>query len=243
MIERIRNKEWERINSSLAKINPNVSYEECRRYACEDIIKNLTTLPKNLPSFYKLSKEKDFHFIGRVDTQLFYDNNDLDSYLNDFYKRSFASFSIVNNKNISRYKGRYFYIYDIQPTDIVHIFPLDSDSQRHAEKEEELTWMPSLWLTLDDLENLSRKLAVYNQITCKTSNIGKPIAILGFNQEESDIRDFAKKSRLSYILVHSDEDAVDYDKDLLYDFFKLKEVSTIIESQFGFKVSQLYYTD
>lgn len=241
MIKRIRDTKWERKNSSLARINPNASYEQCRKYACEDIVKNLTILPSNLPSFYELPRETDFHFIGRVCNQIC--EATIEEYLEDFYTRDFAGFSIVNNKNISRYRGRYFYLYNIKPTDIAHIFPIDCDSQRWATSEEKLTLMPSLWFTLSDLEQISEKLGVYNQITCKTSKIGEPIAILGFNQENSDIRKFANESGLSYILIHSNENAIDYGKDLLYDFFKLKQISEIFESKFGFKVSQLYYED
>lgn len=181
MLKRIRSKTWEIEQSSLARNSKSltVTYEQCRKYACEDITNNLMHIPKDISSILEIPKGTDFHFIGRIDTSI--SSNIPRGYYKDFERRSFASFSIINNKNISRYEGGLFFIYDINPEDIVHIFPMDSNTYVTAEQEDDLTILPSLWITLEELEKLTLELKVYSQITCNTKRNGKiikPVAVI-----------------------------------------------------------------
>lgn len=244
MLEQLKSKEWEIQQSSLAKISKHeVSYHQCRRYACEDIARNLTHLGEDLPFIVEIPANTDFHFIGRVDTS--WGNNTPFTYYNSFEDRTFISFTTINNMNISRYKGKIFFAYNIIPEDIVHIFPMDSDTSKEAKCEEDLTPLPSLWLTLQELEDITAELGIYNQITCKTKRNGKilkPFAIIVFNELDEYTQEVAKKFGIGCIIVHPDKEAINYDKDLLYDYFQLKFVSSKMKEKYDLEdVRYLFY--
>lgn len=217
---------WEIEHSSLAKKNVNkeiLSYNLFRKYACSDIVKNLTHIKLNGESIIELPKGTDFHFVGRVDTNAS-DSYQPNPYYRSFKEREFISFSIINNSNISHYMGYVFFVYDILPQDIVHIFPCDSFTDVKANSEQKLTPLPSLWLTLKELEDISFKLRVYNQITCKTKRNGKilkPYAVIsfcGFGSEKDKMpQEIANRFGIPCIRVYPNEDAVNYGDDLLLD--------------------------
>ena len=246
MFEHLKSQEWEIQHSSLAKISEHkVTYEQCRRYACEDIVRNLTHLPDDFPFILEIPENEEFHFIGRVDTTCWADNNPT-SYYKTFENRDFVAFSTINRKNISRYRGRkVFFVYNILPEDIAHIFPLDCDSITDADSEEKLTPLPSLWLTLQDLNDVTTQLEVYDQITCKTKRNGqilKPFAVIGFDELDEYIKKVAKDFGIGCIVVHPDKQAINYDKNLLQDYFQLKYVSKKMNEIFGIDgLNYLYY--
>lgn len=229
-------KEWETQNSSLAKIEgEGLTYKECRKYACEDIVKNLTHLPRKLPPVLEIPKDTDFHFIGRIDTSDGRIHNSPEHYFRGFELRKYIAFSIINRKNISRYRGNLFFIYNICKEDIVHIFPCDSDTYGSAKSEETLTELPSLWLTLSELEEMTNNLGVYNQITCKThrrKKIIKPVAVLAIDKIDGYTREIAKKFGLSCIIIHPDERAINYKRDLLYDLDSLESVIKKLQKKY-----------
>lgn len=237
----LKSKEWEIQKSTLAKVsNKEVTYKECRRYACEDIINKLTKVSK-LGQVFDIPKGKEFHFIGRIDTNIY--SNEPDRYYKSFKDRSFVAFSIINNKNISRYRGGVFFAYDILPEEIVHIFPADSSTITDAKKEDELTRIPSLWLSLDELEDLTLNLGVYNQITCKTKRNGKiikPSAVIAFGNASILPYQVAKKFNLPCIRVNPDEDAVEYTGDLLYDK-KIYEVADNMQQLYDLDLRDILF--
>ena len=97
------------------------------------------------------------------------------------------------------------------PKEIVHVFPADSDTEQYAENEEELTFLPSFWLKLNELEELTNLLGVYNQITCETKRDGeiiKPYAVVAFGEIDEKISEIAKNFNIKCILVHPDENAI-----------------------------------
>lgn len=237
-----KSKEWQIQNSSLAKTNNRVTYDQCRKYACEDICKKtmITTISREF--IIEIPKEKEFHFIGRVSTVIHSEKYKVETYYNDFKKRDFISFSTISNKNISHYPGKAFLAYNIFPEDIVHIFPLDSGTLQDAKLEEELTWVPSLWLTLEDLEKQTNRLKVYNQITCKTKrkgNIIKPIAVIAFNEINEEIKQIANEFQIGCIIIHPDKNAINYTKDLLFDKNQLAFSNEIMKLEYGIEVSLL----
>lgn len=245
LMEEFRTKEWQVKHSSLAKITKcEVTYEQCRKYACEDISSRLTHPVKIGDTFIiEIPKGVDFHFIGRVDTSR---GGDVSSYYKDFEDRDFISFSTINNRNISRYRGQEFFVYDIFPEEIVHIFPMDSDTDKYAKSEEKLTCLPSLWLTLNDLESLTEELEVYNQITCKTKRNGqilRPFAVIAFGEMTEKTERLANEFGIDCIIVHPNEDAINYERDLLYDCWQLGSVSTKMEKLYEMSVSGLLYLD
>lgn len=240
----IKKREWEVSHSSLAKISEKeVTYEECRRYACEDIVKNLTKLPDtNAPFVVEIPANTEFHFIGRVATG-FWGTSDLKGYNESFITRKYISFSTINHKNVSRYHGRRFLVYDIEPDDIVHIFPMDSSTETMAKSEKQLTILPSLWLTMHELEDLTLKLKVYNQITCKTKRnkkILRPFAIIAIGELDEETEKIAKRFGIRCIIIHPNADAVEYTGDLLYDWWKLQEVSEKMKELYGMNTRVLY---
>ena len=216
----LKSKEWEVKKSSLSRNSDReVTYEECRKYACNHIVSNLTSISCAKSQVIEIPRGSEFHFLGRVDTNIYINVPDI--YYKSFKSRNFAAFSVINNKNISRYKGGIFFVYDILPEEIVHIFPTDSSTIKDAKSEEELTLIPSLWLNLEDLEALTLKLGVYNQITCKTKRNGeiiKPRAVLAFGEQADEAIQIAKDFGLICIKVYPDEDAIEYTQDLLYDY-------------------------
>ena len=46
---KLKSVEWEISRSSLSKLKKNPTYDECKKYACEDIIKSLTYEGDDLP--------------------------------------------------------------------------------------------------------------------------------------------------------------------------------------------------
>ncbi len=220
--------EWEISHSSLAKkINDSeiLTYNLCRKYACLDIVKNLTHINTDGKSIIEIPKGSQFHFIGRVDTNGRSKAYEPYNYYKAFERRNFISFSIINNSNISHYNGDVFFVYNILPQDIVHIFPTDSFIYTDAVSEKKLTHIPSLWITLKELENLSLKMRVYNQITCKTKRNGKilkPFAVISFNGFDSKKgkttpQEVANRFGLPCIIVNPNDNAINYGDDLLLD--------------------------
>ena len=246
MRERVKDREWERMQSSLAKISKDATYEECRKYACEDIANKLTYIQKqDIPFIVEIPKGTEFHFIGRVDTNTIRMNIP-EAYYQKFEDRNFVAFSTISKKNISHYKGRVFFVYDILPEDIVHVFPLDSDTLKDATTEDSLTYLPSLWITLEELEEMTEKLEVYNQVTCKTKRNGKlikPFAVIAFEQIDENIKKIAEEFGIGCIIIHPDSDAINYTKDLLYDYFMLKSVSQKMEKACGLNLEWMFYLD
>lgn len=242
----LKTNEWKIQHSSLAKISKtHVTYEQCRKYACEDIVRNLTHLPDDLPFVWEIPENEEFHFIGRVDDSSFADNNPI-HYYKMFQNCTFAAFSTINKKNISRYRGgKIFFVYDILPEDIVHIFPVDSDTDLKADSEEILTSLPSLWLTMQDLKSVTTQLQVYDQITCKTKRNGqilKPFAVIAFDELDEYTQKIAKDFEIGCIIVHPDKKAINYSEDLLgTDYFQLMYVSEKMNEFFGLETLKYHY--
>ena len=240
----MKTKEWERDNSSLARQNNYANYSRCRKYACYDIAsKTHIDINTSVPIF-EIPKGKEWHLIGRVDTTTSGANPK--DYFNDFKKRKYISFSTINNKNISRYKGGVFFIYNILPQDIAHIFPMDSDTDRSADSEENLTGLPSLWLTLQDLEKLTNHLKGYNQVTCKTHRDGeiiKPVAIAAFDKISEEVNQIAEDFGLPICLCYPEINAIKYYGDMLYDFGQLRSNSEKLKKIYKIDVNCMAYLD
>lgn len=242
-----KTKEWEVENSALAQISKNVpTYEACRRYACESIIEGITKISfKERQFIIEIPKGEEFRFIGRVYTG----RSCLtpENYYRDFVKRSFVSFSIMNKRNKSRYEGKqYFFVYNIIAEDIVHIFPTDADTRQGAKTEDELTPLPSLWITLQELETITEMLGVYNQITCKTKRnrkILKPFALIAIDELSEEIKKKAEEFKIGCIIVHPDEDAINYEEDLLHNCWDVRDASKILEEKYGIRYSGHYCPD
>ena len=236
-------RKWETLHSSLIR-SRNVTYDQCRAFSCESIANGLTKIAVKKGEIVEIPQGVPFHLIGRVDTSK--GNNSPKSYYQAYMDRQFVSYTTICNQNVSHYKGDIFFIYNIYPQDIVHIFPMDSDTKKKASIEEELTALPSLWITLSELDTLTKELGVYNQVTVRTKRNGqiiKPFAIATFEQTNAYIQKVADLFEIGIVILHPDSNAIDYRGDLLYDWFKLKSVSEVIEKKYGFSVESMYYCD
>ncbi len=239
--------EWEINHSTFAqKIKLNATYEECRNYSCQDISRrtNQSFIFEDKDTVIELPFGTDFHFIGRVDTNVTTQPYKRQHYYEVMQKRTFASFTTINKKNISRHRGRPFLIYNILPQDIVHVFPIDSDTSAYSKTELELSALPSWWLSLNELEKLSWRFGMYNQVTCKTKRNGEvimPIAVAAFESITEDILQVAKTMEVGIVLVHPEKDAISYQRDSLCDYNMINRASTLINELCGFDLLNLIY--
>lgn len=240
----INQPKWIIENSSFN--NSETTIEECRKMSFENIGNNLTklNLPKEKYWELYLPQGTEFYLIGRVDTgqigEMFIRKK---LYYKEFAQRKFMGFTEVWNKNVSHYKGNIFFLYDILPEDIVHVFPCDSDTQKYAMKVEEVSQLPSMYLTLNELERLSYEMETYCQITCRTKrngNIIKPYAIMSVGVPTAKERQTAKAFEIGIVIVNPDDDAIKYVGDLLSEI-KLNNVSNYFEEKWGFDLEWMRY--
>lgn len=211
---KLKSVEWEISRSSLSKLKKNPTYDECKKYACEDIIKSLTYEGDDLPFITEISRGQPFNFLVRVGTDFAGNPNDPEIYFKQFENRKFISFSTISNKNVSFYGlgGNVLFAYRIDPTLIAHVFPMDSDSDPYANDESQITELPSLWLTLKELNAVTLKLQTYNQVTCRTKDdhgkIIKPYRIIAIEKTNPEIEQIAKQFNIGCTVVHPNKNAV-----------------------------------
>lgn len=254
-MEKYRNKEWERLNSDLYKLyisigrpTDDLTLEECRQFACNNIAKNLTKIDSSLP-FIELNEDDEFCFIGRVDTNL-EDPYNPARYYQSCQDRTFMSFSTLTHENISHYKNsqrNYMFVYNMPASAIVHIYPCDSDTATYAKSEDDLTRIPSLWITLDKLNGMTKQARIYNQITCKTKydngEIIKPAGLLVFNSMSEEAQAVADRFDIPCILVHTKKNVITYDGDLFKDQLSLEDISDILKREYGIEFMDNYYAE
>lgn len=187
---------------------------EAKKFSCDDIACNLTHLPENLSENIELGEGEKFRFLARVDTSL--DGNyDIDAMAKQALSRKFLSYSIVSEKNISRYKTSHDFmlVYDVPADAIVHVFPSDADTNVLATNENEVSAQPSFWITMDELLELTDQIKMYNQVTCRTEVQGKPVlpkAILVFDKISQDAEETSKRLGLPIVVSHPQKDAICY---------------------------------
>ncbi len=241
-----RNEEWETEHSSLGQKNAYAKYYRCRKYVCMDISqKTWCDIPQGC-GIFEIPKGTEWHFIGRVDTTGWAGSNP-DYYFRDFENREFVGFSTISNKNISRYmKTGAFFIYNIMPDDIAHIFPMDSDTKKHVEVESELSGLPSLWLTLDELEAIKNKIGCYDQITCRTKRNGKiikPVAVVAYDNVSEEIEEIAYAFGVPILLTHPDENVINFSGDMLRQRYMLTRASKVFKKPYDINVECMEYFD
>lgn len=244
--------EWEIKNSTLFKqsliqkmIANNLTLDQCKTFSQHNIVDNLTKIDTSKP-ILELWPEDKFCFIGRVDTSLGHCYNK-HNYYQDFEKRNFISFSTITNENISHYENsRYpeiMFAYNVPAEAIVHVFPCDSNTWTQAKTEEKLTEFPSLWWSLDELNEYTKKLKVYNQVTCKTkinNKIIKPCALIVFDNITDEAKAIANDFEINIIQIHTNKKMLNYNDDLMKDATKLRKVAQTLYDDFKI---DFYYMD
>ena len=239
--EKFRNKDWERKHSSLYKKNTKAKYEDCVEYSKKSIAKATNIKVDPSKSVIEITKPY-FSLIGRVNTSQWGD--DPKNYYDSFLHREYISFSTVFPKNISRFKARQFFLYNLEPQDIVHVFPMDSDTDTLATNLKYLCGVPSIWLDINDLEVVKNDLRVYDQITCKTKRDGeiiKPVAVLALNTITDETKKYSYNYELPIVLAHPDSCAHDYQGDVLRNRGLLEFVSEKMQKHFGIDTNCMYY--
>ena len=206
---------FEILTSSLRKkVNDFVSLEDAKNYAINDIAEGLTKIPEGLDTENAFEINAPFKILARVDTSKDGDY-DLDAFAKQSLDRNYLSYTVVTDKNISHYKTNHSFLlaYNMPAEAIVHVFPTDSDTRLYATKDDEVSGEPSMWLTLDELCELSDEIELYNQITCRTQVNGKPIlpsAVLVFDKIEPDAEEVAKRFGLPIVIAHPQKNAICY---------------------------------
>ena len=250
-----RTKEWERINSDLYKMyiaegksTDTLTLQDCREFSVQNIADNLTKIDTD-KSFIELGEDDKFCFIGRVDTNV-EDPYNPTTYYKSCQDRAFMSFSTLTHENISHYKNsnkNYMFVYNMPASAIVHVFPCDADTSTRAKNEEELTCFPSLWITLDKLNLLTKLPRVYNQVTCRTKydngEIIKPAGLLVFNEMTEEAHEVADKFEIPVILAHTKKNVITYDGDIFKDQLTLEDMSYIMKKEYGLEFLDRYYAD
>ncbi len=213
---------FEVLTASLRKEIDSTSFSvaEAKSFACNDIANNLTKIPNELPFISELGSDEPFCFLARVDTSASgdYDPRQLTKQLKS---RKFLSYTVITEKNISHYQTKHPFMlaYNMPAEAIVHVFPTDSDTNINASNEDEVSAYPSLWLTLDELNEFTNDIQLYNQITCKTKVNGEyilPAAILVFNETNDAAEEAAKNLGLPVIIAHPQKDAINYIGDSVF---------------------------
>ena len=244
-------KQWEIEHSSLYKQNliqkmiaKNLSYEQCRIFSQIDIANKLTKVDISKP-ILEIGPNEKFCFLGRVDT--YYDKvYNTKEYYNKFKTREFVGFSTITQENISHYEHKninnIMLAYNVPAEAIAHVFPCDSNTFYNARTDEKLSKFPSLWWTLNELNDYTKNLKTYNQVTCKTKINGKilkPSALIVFNTLTEEAKTIAKKFNINIIIIHTNQSVISYNTDLLKDKKELDRVSEILYKDLG--IDYFYY--
>lgn len=218
------------------------TFDECWKYAC-DCISNGTRLQRvpRVGEVVEVNGEQSFHFMVRVDTtvQIIVDGTTITPkvYYKTFESREFVSFSTIWQDNVSHYMGSPLFVYNINPEDIVHIFPMDSSTFMYAKYSKDLTNAPPLLLDLKDIDNLSTEMGCYPQITCRTKRNGKiikPVAIAVLNNITSEDVKIAESFGLGIFRIITSNKAIRYSGDVLCDPLQLLRCKNVMLREFDF---------
>ena len=144
--------------STLGRKDGEHTIEECRRYACESIAKGITKVEVKRGEIVEIPAGTPFFFFGQVADNPYRERDVPKNYFKWLKNTPFFAGSTISSKRLSHYKGDIFYLYDIEPGSIAHIFPMDSNTNNLKEDERRLTWLPSCWLDLFELENMTSYL-------------------------------------------------------------------------------------
>ncbi len=227
------NKElWEMSHSSLSLVKDDCTYYDVKNYSLRNIVGHLTRV-KNKNDLVLLN---DFKFICRVSDSLESEYK----YLNEV---NYARFSTITSNNVSRNKNKIIFIYDILPSDIVHIFPLSTPINDKSNESDNVSLVPSLWLKYQDLAKIRNKLQTYDEIICKTkrnNQVLKPFAILDFNIFNKNNYDLARYYNLLYLLGKTTNKYIEYIGDILNDYEKLSLIEPIMSKKYDIDVRKFY---
>lgn len=189
-------------------------YHKCREYATTSIVNSLYPLNK-LSGKVTHIRDKHYNILARVRTM--WEVADL---AETFEKRTFCSFSILTEKNMSHYGNGVLYGYftDVSADMIAHISPIDSLSNASAEFESQLTEKMNKLLDIDDLNEATLKAKTYCQLCIKTkTKAGKILwteCIICIDKIDEKSQKTADELGLNIVVLHKSPDTIEQNEDI-----------------------------
>lgn len=221
--------EWQNIISgwqnTISEFNPNMKvydyyseimklYQKCRKYATSSIVSSLYPL-NTCSSQVTHIQNKHFNILARVRTM--WECEELED---TFEVRTFCSFSILTEKNMSHYSGGVLYGYytDVSEDLIAHIYPIDSLSKSGARFECDLTDRMNMLLDIEDLNQATLQSKTYNQLCirtkCKDGKILWPDCIVCIDRIDETSQAIADKLSLKIVVLHKNKDTIERNDDI-----------------------------
>ena len=191
-------------------------YHECREYATSSIVNSLYPLNKLSDKVTHIRNEP-FNILARVRTGMLFEGKTLEE---TFTKRTFCSFSILNQRNVSHYGDAVLYGYytNVSKNSIAHIYPIDSLSSAGARYESELTDRINMLLDIEDLNAATLEQNTYNQLCIKTKdengNILWPDCIICIDKIDEKSQKIADSLGLNIVVLHKNEDTIECNEDI-----------------------------
>lgn len=184
-------------------------YRRCRTYATKSIVSGLTPVNQIASNhLYCEDSAHPFRILARVRTDC-----DVADIAQNAARRTYQSFSILENQNLSHFPGEVLYGYytGITPEMIGYIYPMDANTVDTAEDRLLLTCVPEIILDLDDLLLKTRKHGTYCQLSvftrCKTENGTiaplRPDRIIAIDKISGADQNAAASEGLKIVTIHS----------------------------------------
>lgn len=189
-------------------------YNKCREYATKSIVESLYPLNKVSSNIVHLYDEH-YNILVRVRTLW-----EMKELAETFKVRTFCSFIIITEKNMSHYGNSVLYGYYTNITSdlIAHIYPIDSLSHSGAKKESQLTNRMNMLLDIDDLNQASLDKQTYNQLCIRTKdqngNILWPDCIVCIEDIDEESRKIANSLGLNIVVLHKRSDTIEQNEDI-----------------------------
>ena len=189
-------------------------YHKCRKYATSSIISSLYPLNKHSGKVTHI-RDKKFNILARVRTMW-----ECPGLAETFEKRTFCSFSVLTEKNMSHYGKAVLYGYYTGVTEdlIAHIYPCDSLSLASAKFECDLTDKTNMLLDIEDLNQYTLECRTYNQLCIKTKGKdGKilwPDCIICIDEIDGSSQYAADMQNLDIVVLHKNEDTIEINEDI-----------------------------
>lgn len=191
-------------------------YHKCRDYATSSIVSSLYPLNRLSDKVTHIRNES-FNILARVRTGMLFEGKTLEE---TFIKRTFCSFSILNQRNVSHYGDDVLYGYytNVSKNLIAHIYPIDSLSSAGVRYESELTDRINMLLDIYDLNEATLLQKTYNQLCIKTKdengNILWPDCIICIDEIDEKSQKIADNLGLNIVVLHKNEDTIEYNDDI-----------------------------
>ena len=191
-------------------------YHKCREYATSSIVQSLYPL-NGINQKVTHMENEHFNILARVRTMW-----EAKSLEETFRVRTFCSFSILTEKNMSHYDDSdgvlYGYYTNVSADLIAHIYPMDSLSKSAAKYEANLTDRMNMLLDIEDLNQATLIKKTYNQLCIRTKTkdgrILLPDCIICIDKVDETSQKRADELGLNILVIHKNEDTIEVNRDI-----------------------------